>query len=147
MLHRHVHDVDTYPPGGAGTRITHQRLREWAMPSGDVDRYLAALDEPQREALQQLRQTIVSIVPEAEECIAYGSPAYKLHGKAVAGFAAFTRHLSYLPHSGSVLGAMAAEVAGYKTSKGALQFDAGAPLPADLVRALIDARRREIDHT
>jgi hypothetical protein len=35
--------------------------------------------------------------------MAYGSPAYKVRGKAIAGFAAFKSHLSYLPHSGSVL--------------------------------------------
>jgi hypothetical protein len=30
-------------------------------------------------------------------------PAFVVNGKAVAGFAAFKSHLSYLPHSGSVL--------------------------------------------
>ena len=39
---------------------------------------------------------------------------------------------------------IAADVAGYKTSKGALQFDVDAPLPPNLVRTLIDARRREV---
>jgi hypothetical protein len=29
-------------------------------------------------------------------------PAFRMHGKTVAGFAAFKDHLSYLPHSGTV---------------------------------------------
>jgi uncharacterized protein YdhG (YjbR/CyaY superfamily) len=95
--------------------------------------------------LEALRSTIIAIVPDAEEGMAYGSPAYRLNGKAIAGFAAFKNHLSYLPHSGSVLGAVEADVARYKTSKGSLHFDVATPLPHDLVRTLIDARRREID--
>jgi uncharacterized protein YdhG (YjbR/CyaY superfamily) len=114
------------------------------MPSEDVDRYLAALDEPKRGTLGRLRETIMSIVPDAEEGMAYGSPAYKLNGKAIAGFAAFKTHLSYLPHSGSVLTAIAADVAMYTTSKGALRFDVDTPLPHDLVRLLIETRMREV---
>jgi uncharacterized protein YdhG (YjbR/CyaY superfamily) len=115
------------------------------VPSEDVDRYLDALDEPKRTTLNHLRATITSIVPEADEGLAYGSPAYKLHGKAIAGFAAFKDHLSYLPHSGSVLNTIAADVAHYRTSKGALRFDVATPLPPDLVRTLINARLRELE--
>ena len=52
------------------------------MPSDDVDRYLAALDEPKRTTLTQLRATITALVPDAEEGLAYGAPAYRRHGKA-----------------------------------------------------------------
>lgn len=115
------------------------------MAADDVDQYLAALGSPQRDTLEQLRATILSIVPEAEEAMSYGSPAFKVGGKAVAGFVAYDDHLSYLPHSGTVLGSVAADVAGYRTSKGALRFAIDTPLPADLVRTLIAARRREIE--
>jgi uncharacterized protein YdhG (YjbR/CyaY superfamily) len=73
------------------------------MSQQEVDEYLASLDQSKRTTLQQLRQTIRSIVPEAEEGISYGMPAYRLRGKVIAGFAAFKNHLSYLPHSGSAL--------------------------------------------
>jgi uncharacterized protein YdhG (YjbR/CyaY superfamily) len=65
-------------------------------------RVLAALDEPKRTTLTSLRDTIMAIVPDAEQCISYGLPAFRLRGKTIAGFAAFKNHLSYLPHSGSV---------------------------------------------
>jgi uncharacterized protein YdhG (YjbR/CyaY superfamily) len=68
-------------------------------------------------------------VPEAEEGISYGMPAFKVHGKTVAGFAAFTRHLSYLPHSGSVLPALEPDLAGYESTKGSLLFPIDQPLP------------------
>jgi uncharacterized protein YdhG (YjbR/CyaY superfamily) len=71
------------------------------MSQQEIDDYLANLDEPKRTTLQQLRQTIQSIIPDAEQGISYGMPAFRLHGKVIAGFAAFKNHLSYLPHSGS----------------------------------------------
>jgi uncharacterized protein YdhG (YjbR/CyaY superfamily) len=114
------------------------------MSKQEVDEYLANLDEPKRTTLQQLRQTIRSIVPEAEESISYGMPAYRLRGKVIAGFAAFKNHLSYLPHSGSVFAEMPDDVAGYVTSKGALQFPIDRPLPKALVKKLIAIRLRQI---
>ena len=113
------------------------------MSKKEIDDYLANLDEPKRTTLQQLRRTIQSIVPEAEECISYGMPAFRLDGKVIAGFAAFKNHLSYLPHSGAVLAELADDVAGYVTSKGALQFSIDKPLPKTLVKKLIAARRRD----
>ncbi len=114
------------------------------MSQQEVDEYLANLDEPKRTTLQELRQTIHSIVPEAEEGISYGTPAYRLRGKVIAGFAAFKNHLSYLPHSGSVFAEIPDDVAGYVTSKGALQFPIERPLPKALVKKLIAIRLRQI---
>lgn len=73
------------------------------MSAQEIDVYLEGLDEPGRSTLQQLRETILEIVPDAEQGISYGLPAFRVRGKVVAGFAAFKNHLSYLPHSGSVL--------------------------------------------
>jgi uncharacterized protein YdhG (YjbR/CyaY superfamily) len=114
------------------------------MSRQEIDAYLAQLEEPKRATLERLRQTIRGILPDAEEGIAYGSPAFRLHGKVIAGFAAFKNHLSYLPHSGSVLGRLPDEVAGYVTSKGALQFPVDQPLPEPLVKKLIYVRLDEV---
>ena len=111
----------------------------------DIDDYLAGLDEPKRGMLEQLRRSIRDVVPDAEECISYGMPAFKVHGKTVAGFAAFRNHLSYLPHSGSVLPALAADLAGYEATKGSLHFPVDQPVPPSLVTKLVTARLRELD--
>jgi uncharacterized protein YdhG (YjbR/CyaY superfamily) len=115
------------------------------MSEREVDDYLAALDQPKRRTLERLRATILEIVPEAEQGISYGMPAFRLNGKVVAGFAAFKHHLSYLPHSGSVLPELEHDVAGYVSSKGALQFSIDKPLPKTLVKKLIAVRRRQLD--
>ncbi|HEY2353530.1 MAG TPA: DUF1801 domain-containing protein [Gaiellaceae bacterium] len=109
-----------------------------------IDTYLAALDEPKRGTLQELRRTILEVIPEAEEVISYRVPAFKVGGKTVAGFAAFTNHLSYLPFSGSVLPWLADELAGYSGTKSALHFAVDEPLPKALVEKLIAARLEEI---
>ena len=108
--------------------------------SDEIDQYLADLEEPKRSTLQRLRQTILEVVPEAEEGISYQVPAFRIDGKVIAGFAAFKNHLSYLPHSGSVFPSLRDEVAGYKTSTGALQFPVDSPLPKHLVEQLIRVR-------
>jgi uncharacterized protein YdhG (YjbR/CyaY superfamily) len=118
--------------------------QNFGMSRQEIDDYLASLAEPQRATLQQLRETIESIVPDAEQGMAYGAPAFRLNGQVIAGFAAFRNHLSYLPHSGSVLASLAPEVAGYVTSKGALQFRVDTPLSSSLVGRLIAARLREL---
>jgi uncharacterized protein YdhG (YjbR/CyaY superfamily) len=110
------------------------------MAEEEVDAYLATLEEPKQATLRDLRKTIVGLVPDAEQCISYGMPAFRLRGEVIAGFAAFRNHLSYFPHSGSVLAALGDDVAGYVTSKGALQFAIDTPLPEALVSRLIAVR-------
>jgi uncharacterized protein YdhG (YjbR/CyaY superfamily) len=109
-----------------------------------VDDYLRAIEEPKRGTLQALRRTILEIVPNAEEAISYGVPAFRLGRDTIAGFAAFKNHLSYLPFSGSVLSQLTDELAGYTTTKSALHFPVDQPLPRALVEKLIDVRLAEI---
>jgi uncharacterized protein YdhG (YjbR/CyaY superfamily) len=117
------------------------------MTERDIDRYLATLDEPKRETLEALRQTILEVLPDAEQCISYGTPAFKVHGSVVAGFAAFKQHLAYLPHSGSVLSALGDDLAPYVMTKGSLHFAIDKPLPKRLVKKLITTRVRQLGST
>jgi uncharacterized protein YdhG (YjbR/CyaY superfamily) len=114
------------------------------MTRADVDSYLAGVEEPKRTTLEQLRQNILVALPNAQECISYGMPAFKVEGKTVAGFAAFKNHLSYLPHSGSVLAALEPELAGYAHTKGSLHFPIDETLPTPLVNKLIMTRLAEL---
>ena len=114
------------------------------MSRQEIDEHLAGLDEVRRTTLEKLRQTIRSIVPQAEKCMSYGTPAFRLGGKVVAGFAAFKNHLSYLPHSGSVFDEMPGELAGYEMTKGALHVPIDAPLPEPIVEKLIAVRLAQL---
>jgi uncharacterized protein YdhG (YjbR/CyaY superfamily) len=116
------------------------------MAKKEIDAYLARLEEPTRSTLAQLRETILSIVPQAEEGISYGMPSFRVDGKVVAGFAAFKNHLSYVPHSGSVIPKLSAETAGYEGTRGSLHFAIDKPLPKTLVKKLIAVRQAEISN-
>ncbi len=113
------------------------------MSKEEIDDYLGSLEEPKRSTLTALRRSILDVIPEAEQCISYGLPAFRVQGKVIAGFGAFTHHLSYLPHSGSVFPELGDELAEYKTSSGALQFPVDAPLPYALVQKLVTIRLRQ----
>jgi uncharacterized protein YdhG (YjbR/CyaY superfamily) len=116
------------------------------MSAEEIDAYLASLEEPKQATLRELRRSILGIIPDAEQCISYGLPAFKVRGKVIAGFAAFKNHLSYLPHSGSVLAELDDEVSAYQATKGSLHFPVDAPLPRALVKKLIDVRMSHVFH-
>ena len=113
--------------------------------SSKIDDYLATLSADRRAALEKLRKSIHSAVPEAEECIAYGIPAFRWNGKSVAGFSASQEHCSYFPMSGSVVAALQEELKKYDSSKGTIRFPASKPLTAALVKKLVKARMAEIE--
>ena len=116
------------------------------MAGGEIDAYIAQRPADQQQALQELRATLRDLVPHGEECLSYGVPAIRLpDGPVVAGFAAFTRHLGYYPHSGDVVAAMSEELQDYSTSAGTIRFSAADPLPSALVARLVAARLAEIN--
>jgi uncharacterized protein YdhG (YjbR/CyaY superfamily) len=110
------------------------------MSSQEIDNYLAALDEPKRSTLTALRASILLCLPDSAQVISYGMPAFRVDGKVIAGFAAFAKHLAYLPHSGSVFGQLEEELADYRKTTGSLHFSVDAPLPQELVDKLIAVR-------
>jgi uncharacterized protein YdhG (YjbR/CyaY superfamily) len=109
-----------------------------------IDEYLATLSDDKRAALEKLRRTIRSVVPDAEECISYRLPAFRRNGPLVA-FGATDNHCAFYLMSSTTVEAHEEELAGYDTSKGTIRFQANRPLPAALVRKLVKARIAESD--
>ena len=105
-----------------------------------IDDFLAGVAEPQRSVLLELRVLILEFIPEAEECIAYNIPCFKVNGKGIAGFDAYKNHNSYFPFSGQVFKAMPEDVEGYELTKGSLHFSKDECLPRELVKQLIEVR-------
>ena len=115
------------------------------MTTQDIDDYLGGLPEPKRATLEEVRRRILSIVPNAEQKISYGMPAFAVNGKVVAGFAAFKNHLAFLPHSGRVLGALASDLGGFVQTAGSLHFPIDEPLSSDLIEKLIETKMRQME--
>lgn len=91
----------------------------------------------------EIRKRILEIVPEAEEVVSYGMPAFKVDGKIVAGLLANKKHVGYYPFSGSILNLFPAELAKFSTTKSALHVPIDKPLTKTLLSKLIKARIRE----
>ena len=108
-----------------------------------IDDYLKSVAKDRRRALEDLRAKIRSIVPDAEECICYRIPAFRLKGVVVAGFCATAKGCSYFPFSGSTLQTLARDISRYDQTKGSLHFSSDEPLSTALVRKLIKARIAE----
>ncbi len=109
-----------------------------------VDEYLEAAPEPHRSTLKALRKTLRNLLPEATETISYNVPAFKMSGKAIAGYAHFKNHCSYFPHSGRVLTELEAELDAYDWDKGTLRFPIDQPLPPELVARLVQVRLTQL---
>ncbi len=107
-----------------------------------VDQYLLEVESvAAKEALERIRAIIQEVIPEAEEDISYGMPMVKLHGMVI-GFAAFKKHCSIFP--GHTVADFAAELKGFKISKGTVQFVPAKPISEDLIRRMVRARAKRI---
>jgi uncharacterized protein YdhG (YjbR/CyaY superfamily) len=104
----------------------------------DVDHWMSRLPHEQRAALEKLRAQIRAAAPGAEETILYGQPTFLLHGHLVA-FGAFKKHLSFFPMSSTLI-RQQPEAQAFATSSGTMQFQPDKPIPAALIKKLVQAR-------
>jgi uncharacterized protein YdhG (YjbR/CyaY superfamily) len=106
-----------------------------------VDEYFSALPKKQRDILDGLRKTIRQVAPQADEVISYNMPAFKWNGMLV-WYAAYKNHIGLYPRP-SAIRAFEKELAGYKTSKGAIQFPIEEGIPTNLVKKIVKFRVKE----
>ena len=104
-----------------------------------IDEYLAGLSADNGAALQALREIIRSAAPGAQECISYRMPAFRLNGMLV-GFAAHAHHCALYAWNSTTIAAFADELKDFDISKGTIRFTPEKPLPAALVRHLVQAK-------
>jgi uncharacterized protein YdhG (YjbR/CyaY superfamily) len=107
-----------------------------------IDAYIEQQPNSVQMKLKKLRALIKKLAPKATEAIKYGMPAFVL-GKNLVYFAAFKSHIGFYPTPGPII-AFKKELAGYKTSKGAIQFPIDEPVPMALVEKIVKFRVKEI---
>jgi uncharacterized protein YdhG (YjbR/CyaY superfamily) len=110
-----------------------------------VDDYLDGLQDAERAPFAHIRAIVHRLVPDVEEGVAYGMPAFKHRQRPLLGFRAAKRHLSVFPFSPAAVDAVRDAAADFDISKGTIRFTAERPLPDAVVERLIDERMREID--
>lgn len=116
------------------------------MRASTIDEYLQAVPDDKRAALELLRRQIREAAPDATETISYGMPAFRLDGRYLVGFGTAKGACSF--YTGRApLQASLEELAGYRVWKGTINFPPDRPLPAELVRKIVELRVAEFRGT
>lgn len=106
-----------------------------------VEEYFSWFPPDIQAKLQQIRDTLRAALPEAKEVISYHMPAFKTT-EVLVYYAAAKSHLGYYPTNSGVE-EFKKELAGYVTSKGAIQFPFDRELPLDLIAQIAQFRAEE----
>lgn len=107
----------------------------------DIEAYHAQFSTEVASKLEALRKMIHDAVPELEETISYGMPAFK-KGKVLVYYAANKNHIGFYPTSQPIM-VFAKELVAFKTSKGAIQFPYDAKLPVALIQKIVRYRLKQ----
>lgn len=109
-----------------------------------VENYISSFAPNTQTILQQIRACVLSVVPNAEECISYAIPTFKYKEKVLVHYAAFNAHIGfYATPSGHE--AFKKELENYKQGKGSVQFPLNQPIPFDLIKRIAIYRKELID--
>lgn len=108
-----------------------------------IDAYIGAQPPPVRAALEDIRAAIGRGMPQAQEAIAYGIPAYRLGGRLVLYFAGWKKHCAVYPLSEAMREAFGEALAPYAAKKDSLHFKLGAPVPSGLIQQIAAFRASE----
>ncbi len=103
-----------------------------------IDSYIALFQGEKRERMQELRELLHQIVPEATEKIAWGMPTFYLRGN-IFHFAAARDHLGLYPGPDTIE-AVRDELTGLATTKGSIHLAWDKPIPRALIQAMVDFR-------
>jgi uncharacterized protein YdhG (YjbR/CyaY superfamily) len=107
--------------------------------NNEVDSYLARFSGEARQRMDGIRELIHKASPDAVEAISYGLVGYKRNGKPLVYFGGFENHIGfYATPNGHE--AFADEFAKYKQGKGSVQLPLNQPLPADLIKRVVEYR-------
>jgi len=109
--------------------------------AASVDDYIASAEPKTKKALRDIRKTIKSAAPKAEEVISYQIPGYKYHGTLVF-FAVWKNHISLYPAPWGAE-ALKKEMSAYEGSKGTIKFPLDKPIPLTLIKKMVKYRMKE----
>jgi uncharacterized protein YdhG (YjbR/CyaY superfamily) len=112
---------------------------------GTIDDYLAGLDPADAAIIADVYAAAKAEVPEAEQGLGYGMPALTYRGKSLLSVMRAQKHFGVYPFSPAAIVEVAPLLDGVETAKGTIRFAPEAPLRPDVVRALVAARRSQID--
>jgi uncharacterized protein YdhG (YjbR/CyaY superfamily) len=107
----------------------------------NVDDYIADFPDEVKKSLLQIRNLIKFTVPDVEEYISYGMPAYNHHGVLVY-FSAFKNHIGLFSVP-NLHPDFLEKFKPYKTGRGSVQFPHNKALPFDFIKEILEFRVKD----
>lgn len=104
--------------------------------------YLALFEPGVQSKLIELREIVLTMVPEAEETISYQIPTFKFHGLLVS-IGAARKHCALYMLNTTTIEKHKAQLKRFNTSKSAVRFPLNEPIPAKIVEMLVSTRMKE----
>lgn len=101
----------------------------------------------QQKALLETIKAAETLFPKAERTIAWGMPTLKIGEDYLCHVMGFKNHNSLFPSSGSIASQLKRDLAKFKVSKGAIQFEAAAAFPKPLLKKILLARLDQINNS
>ncbi len=108
-----------------------------------IDDYIAEFPPQTQRALQDMRSIIRASAPDATETISYAIPTFDLDGRHLVHFAGYEKHVGFYPTASGVE-AFKEEFKAYHSARGSVRFPLASPLPADLIRRVVEFRVQEV---
>ena len=107
-----------------------------------IDEYIAKFPQETQKALEEMRALIKESAPDAVETISYAIPTFDLNGRHLVHFAGYAKHIGFYPAPIGIE-AFKEELKPYSSGKGSAQFPLDRPLPADLIRRIVEFRVKQ----
>ena len=105
----------------------------------DIDEYVSGFPPDVQQILQEVRRTILGVVPDAVEAIKYQIPTFVLDKKNLIHFAGFKKHIGVYPVPRGD-GAFTEAIAPIRRGKARPNSRCDKPIPYDLIRRMVEFR-------
>jgi uncharacterized protein YdhG (YjbR/CyaY superfamily) len=124
---------------GAMQAAAKDTMRTDSAPATTVDAYIAAFPEAVQAVLEKVRLTIRQAAPDAQECISYRIPTFRLNGSERIYFAGYRRHIGLYPVPADSP-RLRKEIARYGAGKASLRFPLDQPIPFELITKIVQIK-------
>ena len=117
-----------------GREFSKQNQSHFCEKPKTIDAYITAQDENVQPKLNEIREVLRAVLPEAEERISWSMPTY-WKGRNIIHFAASKKHLGLYPGDEATT-EFADALKEYSVSKGTIRLPYDQPLPKELIEKI-----------
>ena len=108
-----------------------------------IDDYLASLSGADKVTINHMYDVVRRQVPDTTEGLSYSMPALKYKGKPLVAIMANNKFLSLYPF-GSIK-RLGVDLLAFEQTSGSVHFTSDKPISDELLQAIIEARKRQIE--